>query len=131
MIARRLLLVGMLIGLALPLAGCNKGPKMVTVKGSLVRNGAPIALGPMGVAQLILEPDVAQGEEFTTYPAPPLDASGKFEIKDVPEGKYKVIIRLYDPYPSNDTMKGAYESATTKYKVDIDGTKPLDIDVAK
>jgi len=131
MLARRLLPVALLAGLCLVVAGCGGGPKIVTVKGSVLKNGQPIELGPMGVLEVILVPDVPPGAEYTTYPAPRPEASGKFEIKEVPAGKYKVVVRQLDPYPANDVLKGAFEIATTKFIVDVDGTKTVDVDVGK
>lgn len=131
MLARRSLLVALLACLALPLAGCG-GPKLVTVKGTVVKDGLPVEVGGMKVLQVILIPAVTKGEEYTTYPGEFVDpANGKFEVKEVPVGKYKVVVNYFDPYPMTNVLTGKFDEASTKLVVDVDGTKPIDVDIGK
>ena len=109
--------------------GCS-GPKTVTVTGTVVRDGKPIAVGPAGTIDVTLVPDVGPEEQYTTYPGY-CDATGKFEILDVPPGKYRVAIAVLDPTPQNDKLGGAYSVENTKIKRDIDGKAPLTIDLAR
>jgi hypothetical protein len=113
---------------ALFLSGC--GTKLVTVKGTVVNSAQPLTLGPTGSILLTLVPDVPEGTPYTTYPGYP-DASGKFEIKEVPPGKYKVAVEVNDPLPGDDKLKGKFSVKNTTIKREVvDEKTPLTIDLA-
>lgn len=118
-----------LLGLFLA-AGCG-GPKNVTVTGTVLRDGKPIPVGPTGAVDVTLVQDVGPDEEYTTYPGR-ADATGKFEIIDVPPGKYRVAVAVLDPTPMEDKLGGAYSIESTKIRREVtDGKTPLTIDLAK
>ena len=109
--------------------GCT-GPKTVTVTGTVLRDGKPIPVGPTGAVDVTLIPDVGPDQEYTTYPGR-ADAAGKFEILEVPPGKYRVAVAVLDPTPMEDKLGGAYSIENTKIKRDVDGKTPLTIDLAR
>lgn len=111
------------------LTGCGPPPN-VTVVGSIVREGKPLALSPTGVVQVTIKPDVAPDQEFTTYVGR-CNASGKFEILDVPPGRYVFGIEQLDPTPQNDKLNGALTYGNSKIKREIDGKAPVAIDLAQ
>jgi hypothetical protein len=113
---------------ALSLTGC--GEKLVTVKGTVLNNQQPIAVGPTGSVLVTLVPDVPEGTPYTTYPGRP-DPSGKFEITEVPPGKYKVAVEQNDPLPGDDKLKGKFSVKNTTIKCEVvDEKTPLTIDIA-
>ena len=110
-------------------AGCGP-PRNITVVGTVLRDGKPLALGPTGVVQVTIKPDVGPDQEFTTYVGR-CDATGKFEILDVPPGRYVIGIEQLDPTPQNDKLNGALTYGNSKIKRDLDGKAPVTIDLAK
>jgi hypothetical protein len=114
---------------AVALAGCG-GPKTVTAKGSVVKGGQPIPLSKTGVVQVILQPDVGPDVQYNTYPGR-CDATGKFEIFEVPPGRYKVGIEILDPTPQDDKLRGLMTANNSKIIREIDGKAPVDIDLDK
>jgi hypothetical protein len=108
-------------------AGCGSGPVKVT--GTVLRDGKPIPVSKTGVVQVTLIPDVAPGEAYTTFVGR-CDETGKFEILDVKPGKYKVAVEQFDPTPQTDKLGGAFAAGKTPIARDIDGKKPLEIDLA-
>jgi hypothetical protein len=118
-----------LIVLSLSLvAGCE--PSSLKVTGTVLRDGKPIPVSATGVVQVTLIPDVAPGTPYTTYPGR-CDAEGKFEILNVKPGKYKVAIQQFDPDPQTDKLNGAFNQEKTTIVRDIDGKKPIEIDLSK
>jgi hypothetical protein len=111
------------------LTGCG-GPKPVTVTGTVVKDGKPIEVSKTGSVQITLVPDVAKGEHHTTRVGQ-AGPDGKFEITDVPPGKYKVAVQANDTGPVDDKLKGAFSPENTKIVREIDGKTPLLIDLAK
>jgi hypothetical protein len=112
-------------------AGCGKRQNNITVTGSIVRNGQPLPLSKNGYVEVTLQPDVDPNKAFTPRMAECDQATGKFEIRDIPAGKYKVGIQQFDPDPTNDKLKGAFFAGTSKIVRDLDGKTPLNIDLAK
>ena len=111
--------------------GCGKRNKTITVTGSVVRNGQPLALSKNGYVQVTIQPEVDPGKAFTPRIAECDKATGKFEIPNVPAGKYKVGVQQFDPDPTTDKLKGAFFVDTGKIVRDLDGKTPIDIDLAK
>jgi hypothetical protein len=110
-------------------AGCGPPPN-ITVVGSVLRNDKPLVLSPTGVVQVTIKPDVGPDQEFTTYVGR-CDAAGRFEIVDVPPGRYVFGIEQLDPTPQNDKLNGALTYGNSKIKRDLDGKSPVTIDLAK
>src|SRR5436309_807346 len=93
-------------------AGCGEKNNNVTVTGSVVRNGQPIPLSRNGYIQVTLHPDLPPDAPFTPKFAECDKPTGKFEIRDVPVGKYKVGVQQFDPDPTSDKLNGAYRAET-------------------
>jgi len=111
------------------LAGCNqKGT--ITVTGSVLRGGQPIACSPTGYVQVTLMPDVGAGEQYTTRQAR-CEKDGSFKIVEVPPGKYRIGVEQWDPNPQIDKLSGAFRPGDSKVARDLDGKTPLNIDLAK
>jgi hypothetical protein len=110
-------------------AGCGPPPN-VTVTGTVLKGGQPIQVGPTGVLQVTLLPDVGPEEEYTSRIGE-CDRSGNFQIVDVPPGKYKIGVEQFDPTPQTDKLNGAFVAGHGKIKRDLDGKAPLNIDLAK
>lgn len=109
-------------------SGCG-GSGTVKVTGKVTKDGQPL-VSKTGHVQVTLIP-VDAGPNYSTYPAGPANPDGTFEIPNpVPVGKYKVVVELLDT-PTSDALKGAFNAQKTKIIRDIDGSKPLDIDLAK
>jgi hypothetical protein len=116
------------IVLTLSLTGC--APKLVTVTGTVLNNSQPIQVSQTGSVLVTLVPDVPEGSPYTTYPGR-LDATGKFEILEVPPGKYKVAVEQNDPLPGDDKLKGKFSAKNTTIRREvIDEKTPLTIDLA-
>ena len=114
----------------LAIAGCNQGPKAVTVTGTVLRDNQPITVSPTGVVQVTLMPDVGPNEQFTTYVGR-CEATGKFEVVEVPVGTYKIGVEQLDPNPQVDKLGGEFSLINTKIKRQVDGKSPLEIDLAR
>src|SRR5262245_61761292 len=108
-------------------AGCEKGPS--TVKGTVLRDKKPIPVSATGVVQVTLIPDVPPGTPFTTYIGR-CNPDGTFEVLGVKPGKYKVAVEQFDPSPQTDKLEGAFSATKTTIVRDIDGKKPVEIDLA-
>jgi hypothetical protein len=108
-------------------AGCEKSPVKVT--GTVLRDKKPIPVSSTGYVSVILIPDVPPGTHYTTYPAR-CDADGKFELLDAKPGKYKIAVEVFDPDPQTDKLGGAYSPEKTTIVRDVDGKKPIEIDLA-
>jgi hypothetical protein len=123
----------LLLGLAavmLQQPGCNRQTN-VTVTGAIVRNGQPLKLSPTGILQVTLKPDVSEGEQFTPKTTECDRNTGKFEIRDVRPGKYKIGVQQFDPNPQVDKLNGGFLPDKGKIVRDIDGKSPLTIDLDK
>jgi hypothetical protein len=118
-----------LLAAALVACGCRKVSN-VTVTGSVVRNGQPLPLSKTGIVQITLMPDVPEDQPYTNFLGE-ADKTGKFEIPDVPPGKYKIGIEHLDPSPQTDKLGGAFRTENPKVIRDIDGTAPLTLDLSK
>jgi hypothetical protein len=119
----------LLLAVATLIAGCGKS-RTVKVIGKVSRSGKPIELSKTGSIQVTLVPDVPEGTEFTTRPAR-AKADGSFEVADVPPGTYRIAVEVHDPTPRKDVLKGAFSVRKTKIRREIDGKKPLEIDLDK
>ena len=118
-----------LLTLVLLLSGCDQR-RTVTVTGSVVRGGQPIAVGPTGYVQITLHPDVGADEQFTTRVGR-CEKDGTFKIVEVPPGKYRIGVEQLDPNPQTDKLNGAFRAGDSKIIRDIDGKTPINVDLAK
>jgi len=117
--------------LVLLFTGCEKKATTVTVTGTVLRNGQPLKVGPTGIIQVTLHPDLPPEQAFSPRLGECDKATGQFEIRDIPPGKYKVGVQQLDPDPTNDKLNGAFRAETGKMIREIDGKAPLNIDLAK
>ena len=115
------------LAVSLLATGCEPSPKKVT--GTVVRDGKPIPVSATGVIQVTLIPDVAPGTPYTPYIAR-CEPDGKFEFPEVKPGKYKIAVEQLDPSPQTDKLEGAFGKEKTPIVRDIDGKKPIEIDLA-
>jgi hypothetical protein len=113
-----------------PAAGCNPQPRTVTVTGSVLRGGQPIAVSNTGYVQIMLLPDVGADAQYTTRVGR-CEKDGTFVIPEVPPGKYKIGIEQFDPNPQIDKLNGAFRAGDSKVIRDLDGKTPINIDLAK
>ncbi len=120
--------------LAVPLvAGCSGGNR---VTGKLVKNGAPVTVSDKGVIQmsLVKEDDKAVA---SPYPVTVNPKDGTFVVNangagSTPvNGKYRVAVAIYDPYPGKDQLGGRFTAQTSPIMREVSGTTDLTIDVAK
>src|SRR5262249_53518963 len=118
-----------LVAIGLLVFGCNRN-RNVTVKGSVVRGGQPLTVGPTGYVQVTLQPDVGADEQYTTRVGR-CEKDGTFTIFEVPAGKYKIGVEQLDPNPQSDKLNGAFRAGDSKLIREIDGKTPLTIDLAK
>jgi hypothetical protein len=116
------------LSLSLLAAGCQPGSTKVT--GKVVRDGQPIPVSPTGVIQVTLIPDVAPGTPYTPVIAR-CEPDGSFVLLEVKPGKYKIAVEQLDPSPQTDKLGGAFGKEKTPIVRDIDGKKPIEIDLAK
>ena len=127
---RRLVCWALLVVIVTIIPACESKPRTVTVTGSVLRNGQPIPVSKTGYVQVMLLPDVADDQQYTTRVSR-CEADGTFMIPDVTPGKYKIGIEQFDPNPQIDKLNGAFRAGDSKVIREIDGKTPIDIDLAK
>jgi hypothetical protein len=110
--------------------GCGEQRRLVTVTGSVVRAGQPLAVSKTGYVQVMLLPDVGADEHYTTRVGR-CEKDGTFTIPEVPPGKYRIGIEQFDPNPQTDKLNGAFRAGDSKIIREIDGKAPINIDLAK
>src|SRR5439155_26847152 len=123
--SRQAVLAGLLV-IVFVGEGCNRR-RLVTVTGSVVRGGQPIAVGPNGYVWVTLQPDVGADEQFTTRGGR-CEKDGTFKIPEVLPGKYKIGVEHFDPNPQTDKFNGAFRAGDSKIIREIDGKTPINID---
>jgi hypothetical protein len=125
---RRFGFILFVLSLSVLASGCEPSPTKVT--GKVLRDGKPIPVSATGVVQVTLIPDVASGTQFTTYIGR-CEPDGSFVVLDVKPGKYKIAVEQFDPNPQTDKLGGAFSATKTTIVREIDGKKPIEIDLAK
>lgn len=128
-VSRRLVVLSSLLAIVSIGQGCNQR-RLVTVTGSVVRNGQPLVCGPTGYVQITLQPDVGADEQYTTRIGR-CEKDGSFKIPEVPPGKYKIGVEQFDPNPQTDKLNAVYRAGDSKVIREIDGKTPVNIDLAK
>ena len=59
------------------------------------------------------------------------DEEGNFDLPGgMPAGKYRVVVRQWEPYPQIDKLKGRFAEENSPLVVEVDGKTPLQIDLA-
>ncbi len=122
---RRCLLTGLSLLLA---AGCSSPPTPVTVTGKVTRGGKPIALSKTEVLRVILTKEVPPGTNPVLLRVK-TEADGSFTLPHVPPGKYRVALLLKDTATRRDVPEDASATQNTSFDMEIDGKKPLDLDL--
>ncbi len=113
-------------------AGCSfsGGGSPVTVTGKVTRGGQPIKMSPTQTLRVILQQDVPPGRNFARCPTK-AEPDGSFTVENVPMGRYKVVIHLMDQTTRKDVLEDAFSIKNTPFVMEIDGKKPLEIDLAR
>lgn len=134
-----LLCVGLLIG---ALIGCgSSGPEYketVILKGKVTKGGQPLTvnkaqMGDYARVEATFIPEAADATPHTVV----VKEDGTFDMvttegKPLPEGKYKVAVRQWEPVNTNDLLKGAFDEKNTPIKREIKSdTKEVTIDLDK
>jgi hypothetical protein len=139
---RTLLLPVFMLTLVLSLAGCGSGKpgdNSQPVQGKLTNNGAALQIENKapGVAwvEVRFYPE-NNGQISETHFQAGVKDDGTFNVpgpsgKGLPPGKYRVIVRQWDPYPQTDKLGGKFDETNSKISYDITGSTTLDIDLAK
>ncbi|WP_254507052.1 carboxypeptidase-like regulatory domain-containing protein [Anatilimnocola floriformis] len=116
-------------------AGCgSSGPVMVACEGTLLLNGKPleVAKREIGVGQVSLEFIPVENTPNAQPYGAQVDAAGKFSLPGgVTPGKYKVVVRQWDPYPQVDKLQGKFDKEHTPLVRQIDGKSPINIELSK
>jgi hypothetical protein len=92
------------------LTGCGAGEPRVTVTGRVTAGGKPLTFGPEGRVEVYFTPvDAPPGDLATTSVTATADADGRYRLagpegKGVRPGRYRVRVRLFDPYPLRDRL---------------------------
>lgn len=126
---------------ALCLAGCSGtgGPK-IRLQGKVHNNGQPLTVAnPMtgriqvtfyreeGTKSALVDPIEAKVDPETgTFTVEGHDGRG------IAPGKYRIAVYWYDPFPSEDKLKGAFSQENTQIVREITPeTREIDINVGK
>lgn len=76
--------------------------------------------------------EAAEGERTSSKYAQADPETGKYEIKGIPVGKYKVTVKQLDPRPTNDLLDGAFSRQNSKIYRDVESNdQVIDIDLGK
>lgn len=116
----------------MPLAGgCGSGPAKVNISGTVVKDGNPLKVSKKGVVEVQFIGE-SEGERRITKQAEADPETGKFEIKNIPVGKYKISIRQVDPMPATDLLEGAFSRQNSHIFRNVESNdQVIDIDLAK
>jgi hypothetical protein len=116
-------------------SGCDKPvtvPNAVPVQGELLQAGQPLQVTGReigtGMVQLtfVAVTPAADSQPFSAT----VDEQGKFDLPGgMPPGKYRVVVRQWEPYPQTDKLGGRYDEENTPLVVDVDGKTLLKIDL--
>jgi hypothetical protein len=118
--------------IVIPLTGCNSGYK---VTGKVVNKGAPIKVSDKGMLQMSF---IEESDKDGSNPYPvSVNADGTFTVagrgsnpNGPTAGKYRVSVRLIDPYPGTDKFGDRYSPKTSKLVTEVKGNDDLTIDIA-
>jgi hypothetical protein len=127
----------------LAVVGCGDGgvkapPNATIIKGKLTKGGQPLAVKPMvGLIELVFVPVDAGGDskQVVDKQTATVSPDGTFELRGlsgrgISPGKYKIVVRQWDEFPTNDLLKGAFDETNTKIVREV-GKDAVLIDVSK
>ena len=110
------------------------------VKGKLLNNGTPLTVqykaSGAGWVELRFYPvDAAGNIGELHYQAGVMD-DGSFNVpgpsnNGLPPGKYRIVVRQWDPYPEIDKLGGKYDETHSPLTRDFSGASALELDLAK
>jgi hypothetical protein len=130
-VARMLACVSLSAFLVLLAPGCKSAPAKVDITGKVTKDGVPLKVSKTGRILVRFYPEVEKGENYTSLPAEINKETGVFTVKDIPVGKYRIIIQQLDPNPTKDVLEGAFNRNKSRIIREVTGTEPIDIDLAK
>jgi hypothetical protein len=116
-------------GLALVVLGCGGGTGKVKAQGNLkAKDGTSLSVSDKGQIEIFFYSDQ---DDKVTFPAD-VKSDGSFEVngsdgKGIPAGKYKVSVRILDPYhPVNakDKLGERYYPPAKRIPVEV-GSAPI------
>jgi hypothetical protein len=126
------------------LTACRSQPSdgSVPVSGKLTRSGAALTVASAATAEgwveirfygadaagNILNPDA--------YHAVSVKEDGTFNVpgpsdRGLPPGRYKLVVRQWDPYPVVDKLEGAFDETRSTIVREITGPTTIELDLAK
>lgn len=116
------------------MTGCG-GPGGFNVTGKLTQGGAPVTVSDKGVIQMNLVPvDDTTGAKVYPVTAKP---DGSFVVNKAGDGstpsagKYRVSVKIVDPYPGKDKLKDKYFGPKSTLVQDITGSGEIVINLPK
>jgi hypothetical protein len=121
--------------------GCGgSGEEVVRARGKVTNAGQPLQvegrdLG-LGMVKIELYPIGDDGQQSTNPEGTVADADGSFEVpgrdgNGIPPGKYRIVLRQWDPYPQVDKLKGRFDEQNSQIVREITGKEEILIDVSK
>lgn len=120
-------------------AGCQRTthqmlPNAVKLSGTLTNAGEPLTVegyeNGTGFIVVGFHP-IVDGKPIEETTAAHADEMGKFEIVEgIEPGEYLITVRQWQPYQSNDLLKGKFAPNKSKIRRNIEGDTVLDLDVA-
>lgn len=132
-----------MLGLIVFLVGCGESvPKdnSVAVSGKLTSGGQPLrvemAASGAGWVELRFYSLDGSGNMGETYYISRVADDGAFKVlgpsdHGLPPGKYKVIVRQWDPFPSTDKLDGKFDETHSTIVREITGPTTIELDIAK
>lgn len=123
-------------------AGCGSrgGEGLIQVKGKLTNAGQPLKVqgqeAGLGLIQLEFYRITESGQPSTDPESARLDEQGNFTIPGrsgggILPGKYRVVVRQWDPYPNVDRLGGKFDAAHSPIVRQIAGQEDVVIDVSQ
>jgi hypothetical protein len=126
----------------LSLVGCQGTPSdgSVSVTGKLTSGGQPLVVQSSatgeGWVELRFYPQDASGNINDVYHQVMVSQTGEFKVpgpsnRGLPPGKYRVVVRQWDPYPVVDKLQGKFDETNSKIVQEVVGPTTIDLDLAK
>ncbi len=122
-------------------AGCgDDGEQTVAVRGTLTNAGRPLEVEgrDLGLGMVLVQfYQITDDSQQSTDPEEAsVDAEGNFEVpgrtgNGLPPGKYRIVVRQWDPYPQVDKLGGRFDEKNSQIIREITGEEEISIDVSK
>ncbi len=116
--------------LVVAFAGCGpSGPPRVTVKGKLVKGGAPLPVprADIGLGWVQMELIPADGNSSKQHEMTRTKEDGTFEFigegDGIATGDYRLSVIHFEQGPPNDKLKGAFSPEKTQIKISVPADK--------